>query len=107
MAFCAPPTRFRRSKLALSLRLSSLSWWSTPSSSRRARSTSCVWSPRGLVGGPFQIKYIPLCGHWVQQEQPEVVNGHLLDFLADLSPGIRAQPIADRGAHDEAGGLEP
>ena len=33
-----------------------------------------------------EIKYIPLCGHWVQQEQPEVVNGYLLDFLGDLAP---------------------
>jgi pimeloyl-ACP methyl ester carboxylesterase len=32
----------------------------------------------------LQIKYIPLCGHWVQQEQPAVVNGFLLDFLGDL-----------------------
>ena len=60
-----------------------------------------------LVGGPFQIKYIPLCGHWVQQEQPDVVNGHLLDFLADLSPSARAQPIADQEVHAEAGRLEP
>jgi len=39
-----------------------------------------------LVAGPFEIKYIPLCGHWVQQEQPGVVNGFLLDFLGDLAP---------------------
>jgi pimeloyl-ACP methyl ester carboxylesterase len=58
-----------------------------------------------LVTGPFQIKYLPLCGHWVQQEQPAVVNGYLLDFLADLSPG--AQPMADQDAHAEAGRLEP
>lgn len=53
-----------------------------------------------LVAAPFQIKYIPLCGHWVQQEQPDVVNGHLLDFLADLlpSPGPR---LVD--AHGQAG----
>ena len=40
-----------------------------------------------LVAAPFEIKYIPLCGHWVQQEQPGVVNGFLLDFLNDLAPG--------------------
>jgi pimeloyl-ACP methyl ester carboxylesterase len=60
-----------------------------------------------LVTGPFQIKYIPLCGHWVQQEQPDVVNGHLLDFLADLSPRAGAQPVADQDAHAETGRLEP
>ena len=29
----------------------------------------------------FEIKYIPKCSHWVQQEQPELVNQHLLEFL--------------------------
>ena len=37
-----------------------------------------------LFAGPFEIKYIPLCGHWVQQEQAQVVNGYLLDFLSDV-----------------------
>ena len=31
--------------------------------------------------GSFEIKYIPQCSHWVQQEQPELVNQHLLEFL--------------------------
>jgi len=39
-----------------------------------------------LIAGPFEVKYIPLSGHWVQQEQPQVVNGYLLDFLGDLAP---------------------
>jgi epoxide hydrolase 4 len=29
----------------------------------------------------FEIKYIPRCSHWVQQEQPELVNQYMLDFL--------------------------
>jgi epoxide hydrolase 4 len=29
----------------------------------------------------FQIKYIPNCSHWVQQEQPELVNQYIRDFL--------------------------
>ena len=29
----------------------------------------------------FEIKYISKCSHWVQQEQPELVNQHLLEFL--------------------------
>ncbi|WP_017653762.1 alpha/beta fold hydrolase [Fortiea contorta] len=29
----------------------------------------------------FQIKYIPNCSHWVQQEQPELVNQYMRDFL--------------------------
>lgn len=33
----------------------------------------------------LQIRYIPNCSHWVQQEQPELVNQYTLDFLADLT----------------------
>jgi hypothetical protein len=42
----------------------------------------------------------------VQQEQPDVVNGHLLDFLADLAPGANAASSA-APAYVEAGRLEP
>jgi len=45
-----------------------------------------------LMAAPLEIKYIPLCGHWVQQEQAEVVNGYLLDFLGDLAPQTAAAP---------------
>ncbi|MDJ0746037.1 MAG: alpha/beta hydrolase [Xenococcaceae cyanobacterium MO_167.B27] len=30
----------------------------------------------------FQINYIPNCSHWVQQEQPTLVNQYMGDFLA-------------------------
>jgi pimeloyl-ACP methyl ester carboxylesterase len=30
----------------------------------------------------FQIRYIPNCSHWVQQEQPELVNRYIREFLA-------------------------
>lgn len=30
----------------------------------------------------FQIKYIPNCGHWVHQEQPQLVNEYMREFLA-------------------------
>jgi pimeloyl-ACP methyl ester carboxylesterase len=33
------------------------------------------------VAGPFDIKFINNCGHWVQQEAPEEYNRHLSDFL--------------------------
>jgi epoxide hydrolase 4 len=46
-----------------------------------------------LFTGPFEIKYIPLSGHWVQQEQAEVVNGYLLDFLDGMSARL-APPYA-------------
>ncbi|MDZ8050864.1 MAG: alpha/beta fold hydrolase [Aulosira sp. ZfuVER01] len=29
----------------------------------------------------FQIKYIPNCSHWVQQEKPDLVNQYMRDFL--------------------------
>lgn len=29
----------------------------------------------------FQIKYIPDCSHWVQQEKPELVNQYMREFL--------------------------
>ena len=29
----------------------------------------------------FQLKYIPNCSHWVQQEQPELVNQYMQEFL--------------------------
>jgi pimeloyl-ACP methyl ester carboxylesterase len=34
-----------------------------------------------LVDGPFSIRFIPDCSHWVQQERPEEVNEALLSFL--------------------------
>lgn len=34
-----------------------------------------------LVAAPFTLRLVPDAGHWVQQEQPEVVNATLLEFL--------------------------
>ncbi|MGH2413712.1 MAG: alpha/beta fold hydrolase [Microcystaceae cyanobacterium] len=33
----------------------------------------------------LQIKYIPNCSHWVQQEQPQLVNQYMREFLGRLS----------------------
>ena len=30
----------------------------------------------------WQVKYIPNCSHWVQQEQPALVNQYMREFLA-------------------------
>jgi len=35
----------------------------------------------GLFGGPFELMYLPNCGHWVQQEGAEDVNRLMLEFL--------------------------
>ena len=32
--------------------------------------------------GPFRIRYVPNCSHWVNEEQPDLVNGLLGDFLS-------------------------
>jgi pimeloyl-ACP methyl ester carboxylesterase len=37
-----------------------------------------------LFSGRFEVRYLPECGHWTQQEQPEAVNRHLLEFLAGV-----------------------
>jgi len=34
-----------------------------------------------FVDAPYSIKYFPSCGHWVQLEEPELVNKYLLEFL--------------------------
>ncbi len=34
-----------------------------------------------LVAAPFELKLVPHCGHWIQQEAPQTVNRELLHFL--------------------------
>jgi pimeloyl-ACP methyl ester carboxylesterase len=33
----------------------------------------------------FEITYVPRCSHWVQQEQPDLVNQYMLEFLQEQS----------------------
>ena len=33
----------------------------------------------------WQVKYIPNCSHWVQQEQPELVNRYIREFISSLN----------------------
>jgi pimeloyl-ACP methyl ester carboxylesterase len=35
----------------------------------------------GVLPGLFRAKLIDDCGHWTQQEAPEIVNQSLLDFM--------------------------
>jgi epoxide hydrolase 4 len=35
----------------------------------------------GYFGGPFRIHYVPECSHWVNEEQPDLVNRLLLEHL--------------------------
>jgi pimeloyl-ACP methyl ester carboxylesterase len=34
-----------------------------------------------LITAPFKLKFVPHCGHWIQQEAPQTVNRELLSFL--------------------------
>ena len=35
----------------------------------------------GQLVSNLTIRYIPQCSHWVQEECPDTVNQHMLDFL--------------------------
>ncbi len=32
----------------------------------------------------FQIRYIPNCSHWVQEEQPQLVNQYMREFISNI-----------------------
>lgn len=34
-----------------------------------------------LINAPFKLKFVPHCGHWMQQEVPQTVNRELLNFF--------------------------
>lgn len=34
-----------------------------------------------LIKAPFTLKFVPHCGHWIQQEVPHLVNRELINFL--------------------------
>lgn len=36
---------------------------------------------QGQVDAPYDLRFIPECGHWAQQETPQTVNRELLAFL--------------------------
>jgi len=38
---------------------------------------------RAYVRGPVVIHTIPECRHWVQQDQPEIVNKLIWDFVLE------------------------
>jgi len=38
-----------------------------------------------FVDAPYSIKCVPDCGHWVQLEEPALVNKYILEFLKDLT----------------------
>jgi len=36
-----------------------------------------------FVDAAYHVKYFPQCGHWVQLEEPQLVNRHLIEFLGN------------------------
>ncbi len=38
-----------------------------------------------FMDAPYSIKFLPNCGHWVQLEEPELVNKYILEFLKTSS----------------------
>lgn len=44
-------------------------------------SPSLVKGFERFIPNPFRLKLIPECGHWIQQEAPQLVNLELLSFL--------------------------
>ncbi len=40
-----------------------------------------TYGMEALFSGPFRVQYVPNCSHWVNEEQPELVNRLLLEFL--------------------------
>jgi len=48
-----------------------------------------------LFAAPFEIKYVPRRSHWIQQEEPDLVNKYLLEFLGDLCdlPAHDGEPL--------------
>lgn len=46
-----------------------------------ALSKDLIVNTEEFVDAPYSIKYLPECGHWVQLEEPELVNKHITEFV--------------------------
>ncbi|MGD8564887.1 MAG: alpha/beta hydrolase [Candidatus Bathyarchaeota archaeon] len=46
-----------------------------------ALSRDLIQNTEQFVIGRYSIKYLPDCGHWVQIEQPKIVNKYISEFL--------------------------
>ncbi|MGB9713980.1 MAG: alpha/beta fold hydrolase [Candidatus Bathyarchaeales archaeon] len=46
-----------------------------------ALSKDLIVNTEEFVDAPYSIKYVPECGHWVQIEEPELVNKHITEFV--------------------------
>lgn len=48
----------------------------------RALGTELTFGMEPYFGDGPRTRYIPDCSHWVQQEEPELVNEYLQEFFA-------------------------
>ncbi|HIK54254.1 MAG TPA: alpha/beta hydrolase [Synechococcales cyanobacterium M55_K2018_004] len=48
-----------------------------------ALSQSLTQGLEDMIDAPFQLTFVPQCGHWIQQEVPQTVNRELLNFLRE------------------------
>lgn len=46
-----------------------------------ALSKDLIVNSEEFVDAPYSIEYFPNCGHWLQLEDPELVNKYLIEFL--------------------------
>jgi len=54
-----------------------------------ALSKDLIVNSEEFVDAPYSVRYFPNCGHWVQLEDPELVNKYLIEFLrASENPGV-------------------
>jgi len=44
--------------------------------------------PMHALCADLELHLVERAGHWIQQEWPDIVNGHLLGWLARVSPGV-------------------
>ncbi len=51
----------------------------------RALTKNLTYNLEPYFEAPLEIRYVPDCSHWVQQEQPELVNRYLGEFLLKKS----------------------
>jgi pimeloyl-ACP methyl ester carboxylesterase len=47
-----------------------------------ALSKNLIANTDRYVDAPYFIKYFPNCGHWVQLEEPDLVNNNIIEFIS-------------------------
>ena len=61
-------------------------WFEGKTAKENLKPKELTYDMEPLFAGPFEVRYVPNSSHWVQQEQPQLVNRYLLEFLAGRDP---------------------